>query len=90
MIRKIQSGGAMAFFGNGTVRVRPYTLKTRYGGQVELTECRPRAIGGAVDKEDVVYNSNKIVLNFESVDSLDVLIEKLQDLREDLANETKV
>lgn len=80
----------MAFFGNGTVRINPYTLKTRYGGQVELTECSPKTIGGAATKDDVVPETNKIVLNFSSLDSLDVLIEKLQNLREDLANETNL
>lgn len=85
MIQKLKNGkGAVARFGNGTVRVNPYTLKSRYGCQVELTTC-PKAVVGDNAKE-TIHNSNKIVLDFSSIESLDVLIEKLNNLREDLAN----
>lgn len=89
MIQKLKNGrGAIARFGNGTVRVKPYTLMTRFGGQVELTQCSKKNIGA--DPGESVVGSNKIVLDFSSVAALDVLIEKLQHLREDLANETNV
>lgn len=88
MIQKLKNGrGAIARFGNRTVRIKPYTLRTRSGGQVELTQCRKMAADEVPTNEDVVANSNKIVLDFASLESLDVLIQRLQDLREDMANE---
>lgn len=85
MIQNLRNGkGAVARFGNGTVKIKPYTLKTRFGGQVELTTCRKTDVGG--EAKESVPQSNKVVLDFSSVESLDVLIQKLQDLREDLAN----
>lgn len=87
-IQKLKNGrGAVARFGEGTVRIKPYTLQTRFGGQIELTQCRKKKTGEPVTQEDVVPNSNKIVLDFASIESVDVLIEKLQALREDMANE---
>lgn len=77
--------GAIAFLGQGKVRVRPYLLKTRSGGQVELTTCKRSEIGG--EASETIEGSKKIVLDFANVESLDVLIEKLQDLREDLINQ---
>lgn len=89
MIQKLKNGkGAIARFGNGTVRVKAYTLMTRYGGQIELTQCSKKSIGA--DPGPTVTESNKIVLDFNNLEGLDVLIEKLQNLREDLANETNV
>lgn len=87
MIQKLKNGsGAVARFGNGTVRIKPYTLKTRHGGQVELTTCHKTKVGDEAFQTD--RYSNKIVLDFASVESLDVLIAKLKDLRDDLVNET--
>lgn len=87
MIQRLKNGkGAVARFGHGTVRIRGYTLATRFGGQIELTQI---VKGRTHDprKEDVVPDSNKIVLDFESISSLDTLIENLQNLRNDLVNE---
>lgn len=86
MVQKLKNGrGAVARFGGGTVRINPYTLKTRMGGQVELTQCYKAAVGSSDAK--TIPQSNKIVLDFDSVESLDVLIEKLQDLREDMIHD---
>lgn len=88
MIQKLKNGrGAVARFGNRTVRIKPYTLRTRFGGQVELTQCRKMGPNEAPSEQDVTANSNKIVLDFESIESLDILIQRLQDLREDMNNE---
>lgn len=88
MIRKLNRGTS-ALFGNGTVRIRPYTLKTKFGGVVELTHIRKVKDVTKVTVEDVLPNSNKIVLGFDSIESLDTLISHLQDLRDDMANESK-
>lgn len=86
MVRLITNQkGAIAFLGQGKVQIRPYTLKTRSGGQVELTSCKKSEIGE--ESKGPIANSKKIVLDFANVESIDVLIEKLQDLREDLINQ---
>lgn len=84
MIQKLTNGkGAVARFGRGTVRIRPYAMVTRFGGQLELTTCHQQAVGTSpVSKKLVVDGTNKIVLDFESMASLDQLIEKLNDLRD--------
>lgn len=88
MIQRLKNGkGTVARFGHGTVRIRAYTLATRFGGQIELTQCLKKSLGESVSKDEVLPESNKIVMDFESVKSLDQLIEKLQDLRQDLINE---
>jgi hypothetical protein len=89
MIQRLKNGrGAVARFGNGTVKVRPYALKTRFGGQVELTTCGKTTIGEAAGDTQKV--SNKIVLDFANLESLDVLIDRLKDLRDDMANDAGV
>lgn len=89
MVQKLKNGkGAVARFGKGSVRVKAYTLKTRFGGQVELTTCKKTQIGEKALES--IPHSNKIVLDFSSIESLDVMIETLQDLREDLANAAEV
>lgn len=89
-IQKLKNGkGAVARFGNGTVRIRPYVLQTREGGQIELTQCRKKQTGEAVTKEDVIPQTNKIVLDFKSVESVDILMQKLQALRDDMANDVE-
>lgn len=86
MVTILRKGsGAVARFGQGTVKIKPYTLKTRFGGQVELTTCKKTATGA--DPGESVRNSNKIVLDFSTLESLDAVIKKLQDLREDMEND---
>ena len=88
MIQKMKNGlGAVARFGTRTVRIHAYTLKTRFGGQIELTQCRKMKEGESPSTEDIVPSTNKIVLDFQSIESLDILIDRLNDLREDMANE---
>lgn len=88
MIQKLRNNkGAVARFGQGTVKIKPYTLKTRFGAQVELTSCSRAEIGA--EAAETIPHSNKIVLDFSNVESLDVLIEKLTDLRSDLVNEVE-
>lgn len=85
MIQLLKNGkGAVARFGNGTVKVKAYTLQTRFGGQVELTTCSKTPIGE--EPSSSKGTPNKVVLDFSNLESLDVVIEKLQDLREDLKN----
>lgn len=89
MIQKLRNGkGSVARFGTGTVRINAYTLKTRYGGQIELTQVKAQPVGSETDSSNVVSGSNKIVLDFASLQSLDILLEKLQDLRNDLEKES--
>lgn len=87
MIQKLNKGTS-AKFGNGTVRIRPYTLKTKFGGVVELTHIRKVKDLSKVTVNDVIPESNKIMLSFDSVESLDTLISHLQDLRQDMENES--
>lgn len=84
MIQKLKNGkGAVARFGNGTVRIKPYALVQRFGGQLELTTCEKKAVGTSpVSRNAIVEDTNKIVLDFGTMASLDQLIEKLNDLRD--------
>lgn len=91
MIQRIKDRkGVVARFGTGTVKIYPYVLKSRFGGQVELTECTPTEIGKQPEDGSLVPDKPKIVLDFGSLQSLDVLIEKLQDLREEMVHEFKL
>lgn len=88
MIQRIKDKrGVVARFGSGTVKVKPYTLKTRFGGQIELTQCAPAPVGSVPPEGTTAEGTAKIVLDFATVASLDVLIAKLQALREDMVNE---
>jgi prolyl-tRNA editing enzyme YbaK/EbsC (Cys-tRNA(Pro) deacylase) len=83
MVRAFKNkAGVIAKLGNGTVRVQAKTLQSRFAGQIELTECTKTKIG------DVPPEGNKsrsrIVLDFESLESIDVVIDKLIQLREEL------
>lgn len=83
MLRPLKNG-TFVKFGNGTVRIRPYSLKSRFGGQIELTECIPLNIGADASELDVINDTVKVVLDFQSIESLDVLILKLEGLREEI------
>lgn len=74
------TAGISAKFGKGTVRIQPYILKLRYGGQLQLSCCDKTKLG----EEPPVSKKKtpKIILDFSTIESLDVMIEKLQDLRE--------
>ena len=82
---KANKSGLLAVFGNGTVRVKHEMLKTKFGGTVELVTCRKTKIG---EEPLVALKSPRILLAFESVESLDVVIQKLNDLREELHERT--
>lgn len=85
MIRLLKTGrGAFAKFGDGTVRIYSYLLKGRYGGQVELTSCVKTKTGANVPDDKVLEGTNKIVLDFGSIEALDLFIKKLQSLKEDM------
>ncbi len=84
MIQKIRTGlGMVARFGSGTVRIHCYTLKTRFGAQVELVTCDKQEVGSGIDHDLPLPKGNKIVLDFSNIESLDVLIGQLQGLKED-------
>lgn len=84
MIRKTLDGGTLiAKFGRGTVHIKQHLLQSRYGGQVQLTPCRKSKIGKDVAKDNIFKNP-KIVLDFGSVESLQVLINKLEELKADM------
>lgn len=88
MVRKIRNGkGLISFFGNGTIRINPYTLKSRFGAQVELAECDPYELGEEVPKEKIIQYVPKMVLDFANIESLDILIMKLQELRTEMKYE---
>lgn len=76
--------GVIARFGKGTVKVKQYLLKGRFGGQVELTTCPPTEIGE--DPNNGKSTGLKVVLDFSNVQSLDVVIERLQDLRKEMVS----
>lgn len=84
MIRKLLNyNGTMVHFGKGTVRIKNNILQNRYGAQVELATCEQTQIGKNPKKTD---QNNRVILDFTNVESLNVFIEKLTDLREDLVN----
>lgn len=90
MVRNIKNGsGLISFFGNGSVRIKPYTLKNRYAGQVELSECHPQNLGSEVLDENVDVTKPKMVLDFNNIESLDVFILKLQELRSEMEDEKR-
>lgn len=78
--------GTRVKFGNGTVRVRPHVLQSRPGVQLELSSCKPTAIGETPDPVSRQM-SEKVVLEFTSIQSIDVVMEKLQHLRECLEDQ---
>lgn len=72
--------GTMVRFGDGTVRIRQYLVKSRPVGQVELTSCRPTPLG---EQPPHGYcGGPKVVLEFSNKESVDVLIDRLKDLKE--------
>lgn len=72
--------GAVARFGAGLIKISQYTLKTRFGGQIELVETD-------VPNGSVIPDTNKIVLDFATVKSIDTMIRMLQDLKEGMIEE---
>lgn len=71
-------------FGDGTLRLRPHVLQSRFGTQLEIMNCQKTTIGEIPTK---VTDSNKVVLEFSNVASLDVLIAHLQHLRNEMVDE---
>jgi len=91
MVRSFKNGwGIMARFGLGSVRLHPYLLKSRKGGQLEITECVSAPLGAFVDKSDIIDESPKVVLDFRCTKSLDILIEKLETLREMMVDQNDI
>lgn len=90
MIQRLKSGkGAVARFGRGTVLIKPYVLKTRFGGQIELTEIKKvKDLTKATDK-DKIPGTNKIVLDFSNLESVNSLIHQLENLRDDMVNDSE-
>lgn len=72
--------GAVARFGAGLIKIHQYTLKSRFGGQIELTETD-------VPNGKTLVDSNKIVLDFATVKSIDTMIQMLKDLKEGIIEE---
>lgn len=68
--------GALVSFGNGTVKVDVSNDK-----QVTLTECYQTPLGNVPEKE--VFDGPVVSLHFGNIESLEVLISKLEELRED-------
>lgn len=87
MVKSIRGKrGLFVRFGEGTIRINRHVLQSRFGGQIELAECMRSEIGVDVSKDRILENVPKVVLDFSSVKSLDVLIEKLKELREDMVD----
>jgi hypothetical protein len=82
MVKKFfkNKSGIWAKFGQGQVMIRSYLVGSRPAGQLELTTCykvRPNS-----DDEIIkVPYSDKIVLDFTTRQSVDILIQKLEDLK---------
>jgi len=86
MIKKFQNNkGTMVNFGKGTVRIKTHILQSRFGAQVEFVTCEKTELGKVPSKVDLL---NKVVLDFSTLESLDLLIEKLTEAR-DLLSEVK-
>lgn len=80
MIKKFQNNkGTMVNFGQGTVRIKSHILQSRFGAQIELATCEKTELGKIPSKVNL---DNKVVLDFSSLESLDLLIEKLTGVRE--------
>ena len=72
-------------FGHGTLRLRPHS--TPSGASVlVITQCKKTKIGDSVGSNKVTSNSPLVTMNFINIESLDVLLEKLQYLREEMLN----
>lgn len=69
--------GAVARFGAGLIKISRYTLKSRFGGQIELVETD-------VPYGKTINDTNKIVLDFATIKSIDTVIEMLKDLKEEM------
>lgn len=82
---KTKRGGAIAKFGNGTVNVKAYPLQSRIGAQLELSRCVATNIGEKSEK--IFTREPNIVLDFTSLESLQIVIDKLEDIREMLIDQ---
>lgn len=72
--------GAVARFGAGLIKISQYTLKSRFGGQIELVQTD-------VPNGTVLPDTNKIVLDFATIKSIDTMINMLKELREGIIEE---
>ena len=86
MVLRSKNGYVMGSkFGKGTVKIMPKIVLSTTGqvsGRVELSTCSPHKLG-----DDVLEESKglfKIVLDFSNTQSIDILILKLKELKEEM------
>lgn len=80
MIKKLKKyAGSLVKFGNGTVKIR--VRNTKLYSFCELTKVPLHEIGESITHVNPVPDSERVVLIFSSIESLDVLINQLQNLK---------
>lgn len=83
MIQRIRKNlGTIARFGSGTIQSYAYLLKSRIGGQIELTHISKTRVGTLMKEDKRIYHSPKIVLDFKDTKSIDILVQELLDLKD--------
>jgi hypothetical protein len=78
MVRTYKDGTGINF-GHGTTRI--YSAASKERGQLKLTTCVPHK--GSKDIIEVP-GSHKVILNFTDTASIDILIHKLNDLKDQM------
>lgn len=83
MIKKSKNGKVLEIsFGKGTVRVSPDQKS------IKLEQCRRRKIGAPLPDDNVlVPKTPSVLMKFSSVESLDILLDKLIYIRKEMAGE---
>lgn len=78
MISTVKSlEGTLIKFGDGTLRLRP----SKFGSQLEIISCKKTEIGEVPSSDKLIPGAQRIILEFTSVESLDVLLNKLNWIR---------
>lgn len=83
MISKTIDGTSVAFFGQGTIKVRTCKTPELSTAQLELTTCEVSKLGEIAGP--CILNSEIIVLDFSSVESVDVFMKRLQVIKDILS-----
>lgn len=84
MVKHFKSvDGISIKLGEGTTRIHSYLVKSRPTGQIEMSTCF-KVIPGIQDNIVKVPLSPKVVLDFSTRESIDILIKKLNDLKDQM------
>ncbi len=77
MIKRLISNGLKARMGFGTVKMR--TGKIKATGLIELTQIEQSEVGGVPGL--IIPDSPKIIIEFSSVQSVDLMIKQLEAVK---------